>query len=76
MKLMKFYTLAHAVMFFTINILSIPAVIYLIYLNFDKIIHRFGKMQIYKKMHTVIGISFLIMIIIQHVFGIILKYKQ
>jgi hypothetical protein len=75
-RTLRYYTLAHAVTFFLIDITTVPMAIFMIVLNRENIFHSFNTMQLSVKLHFIIGLVLIVLIFVQHMMGGIVKHKQ
>lgn len=63
-RTLKYYKLAHVLIFISVNFSSIPFIVMLIVREQKPIFHFFSSMSLAKQIHTILGFATLILLIL------------
>ena len=75
-RTLKYYKLAHILIFISVNFSSIPLIVMLIIREQKPIFNFFSRMSLAKQIHTILGFATLILLIVEHILGMIAQEFQ
>lgn len=72
----RYYVISHAVIFFLVDITTIPMAILMVVLNRDSVFKGYKQMSLSVKLHLLLGVALVATIVFQHLLGGVAKHKQ
>lgn len=76
LRTLKYYKLSHIVIFVVVNLSSIPMILIVLLQKEKSLFVTFPKMTLVKQIHVVLGFTTLILLVVEHVLGMIVQCLQ
>jgi hypothetical protein len=72
----RYYIISHAVIFFLVDITTVPMAILMVVLNRDSVFNGYKQMPLSVKVHLLLGVGLVVVIVCHHLLGGLAKHQQ